>query len=255
VDGYNVMWVLKNTVIAGSSNPKPAYPGEPLYSVALDPVVSKRVSGEMQAAYARKQIIAIHVPPDNLDAETGGTANNMTNSHPDHGSLVRRCLPTAYGGNTVDGDLCPALQGSLDSLAQLIRGDAGLGLSNLEHIPILVRPWPEWNFNAAYWWGAGQCSTAEFIALWQFTVSYLRDVKGLHDLIYVWAPSLNAAASPGNWWQRATIQWHLCRRWKHCSQGIARDLVRAGYEPHRLPCGLRSPQGLPGRGAYLRRAI
>lgn len=211
VDGYFMEWVLAHTTIPGSSNPKPNYPGEPLYSVTLNPTVAKRVSGEILAAYARKQIIAIHAPLFNPDAEAGGgDAGNLTNPHPERGSLVSRCLPAGYGTNVVDGDLYPDLRDSLDCLAQLIHGDAGLGLTNLDHIPILFRPWPEWNFNAAYWYCVNQCSPAEFTNLWQFTVAYLRDVKGVHNLVHVWAPSLNIAASIG---KPATAQSNYFLRW------------------------------------------
>ena len=195
VDGYNINWVLLGTILPGSGNPKPGYPGEPLRNVTLKKTNAQRISGEFQAAYARGEMIAIHAPLDNPDAET--TIDSYTNPHPERGSLVLRCLPAGYGGNTNDGDLYPAFIGNLDSFAQLIKGDSGLGLANIEYIPILFRPWHEWNFDHVSWFSAGQCSSNELIAIWQFTVHYMRDVKGVHNLIYVWAPSLNVAAEAG----------------------------------------------------------
>lgn len=38
--------------------------------------------------------------------------------------------------------------------------------------------------------GQGKCDGAEFVALWQFTISYLRDVKGLHNLIWAYSPDM-----------------------------------------------------------------
>lgn len=57
--------------------------------------------------------------------------------------------------------------------------------SNGKAIPILFRPFHELN-GAWFWWGGKHASPAEFIALWQFTIKYLRDEKQLHNLIYVY---------------------------------------------------------------------
>lgn len=54
-------------------------------------------------------------------------------------------------------------------------------------IPIIFRPFHEHNGDW-FWWGKGICSEADYIALWQFTVSYLRDTKKLHHMIYAFSP-------------------------------------------------------------------
>ncbi|MDQ0638449.1 mannan endo-1,4-beta-mannosidase [Pedobacter sp. W3I1] len=54
-------------------------------------------------------------------------------------------------------------------------------------IPILFRPFHE-NGGGWFWWGAKSCTPQEYKALWQFTISYLRDKKQLHNLIYVFNP-------------------------------------------------------------------
>lgn len=56
-----------------------------------------------------------------------------------------------------------------------------------KYIPIIFRPWHEHNGDW-FWWGKGYVSEQEYIALWQFTVKYLRDEKGLHNLIYAYSP-------------------------------------------------------------------
>ncbi len=54
-------------------------------------------------------------------------------------------------------------------------------------IPVIFRPWHEHN-GAWFWWGKDTTSEADYIALWRFTVDYLRDEKALHNLIYAFSP-------------------------------------------------------------------
>lgn len=50
-------------------------------------------------------------------------------------------------------------------------------------IPVIFRPFHEWN-GSWFWWGKDHCSASDFKALWKFTVSYLRDEKNIHHLLY-----------------------------------------------------------------------
>ena len=52
-------------------------------------------------------------------------------------------------------------------------------------IPVLFRPFHEFTGNW-FWWCKNTCTPAEFKELWRFTISYLRDVKKIHHLIYVY---------------------------------------------------------------------
>jgi hypothetical protein len=52
-------------------------------------------------------------------------------------------------------------------------------------IPILFRPFHEFTGNW-FWWCKNNSTPEHFIQLWKFTVSYLRDQKQLHHLIYVY---------------------------------------------------------------------
>lgn len=54
-------------------------------------------------------------------------------------------------------------------------------------IPVLFRPFHE-HSGAWFWWGVKSCTAQEYKSLWQFTVTYLRDQKKLHNLIYVFNP-------------------------------------------------------------------
>jgi len=55
-------------------------------------------------------------------------------------------------------------------------------------IPILFRPYHEMN-GAWFWWGEGNCTSEEYIQLWQETVTILRDKHKLHNLLYVYSPN------------------------------------------------------------------
>ena len=62
-----------------------------------------------------------------------------------------------------------------------IKGPAG------EAVPLIFRPFHEHTGNG-FWWGKGSASSSDFVALWRFTVTYLRDVKGLHNLLLAYSP-------------------------------------------------------------------
>ena len=53
--------------------------------------------------------------------------------------------------------------------------------------PVIFRPYHEFD-GSWFWWGARHCTKEEFIALWRFTVSYLRDDLDVHNFIYAYSP-------------------------------------------------------------------
>jgi mannan endo-1,4-beta-mannosidase len=57
-------------------------------------------------------------------------------------------------------------------------------------IPIIFRPFHEMDGNW-FWWGNGHSTSAQYIALYQYTVTYLRDNLGVHNFIYAWSPDRN----------------------------------------------------------------
>jgi Glycosyl hydrolase family 26 len=50
-------------------------------------------------------------------------------------------------------------------------------------IPVIFRPFHELN-GSWFWWGRNFCTPDEIKALYRYTVSYLRDTKQLHHLLY-----------------------------------------------------------------------
>ena len=57
-------------------------------------------------------------------------------------------------------------------------------------VPVIFRPYHEFDGDW-FWWGASHCTSTQFITLWQFTVSYLRDSLGVRNFLYAWSPDRN----------------------------------------------------------------
>jgi mannan endo-1,4-beta-mannosidase len=53
--------------------------------------------------------------------------------------------------------------------------------------PIIFRPFHEFD-GGWFWWGKPHCTREEFIGLWRFTVSYLRDQMRVHNFLYAFSP-------------------------------------------------------------------
>jgi mannan endo-1,4-beta-mannosidase len=53
--------------------------------------------------------------------------------------------------------------------------------------PMIFRPFHEFDGDW-FWWGKPYTSREDFIEVWQFTVSYLRDTLGVHNFIYAFSP-------------------------------------------------------------------
>lgn len=79
----------------------------------------------------------------------------------------------------------------LDRLA-----DVALNLKGADGklIPVIFRPFHE-HTESWSWWGKSCTTEDEFIALWKFTITYLRDVKGVHNFIYAISPQVDTILS------------------------------------------------------------
>jgi mannan endo-1,4-beta-mannosidase len=62
-------------------------------------------------------------------------------------------------------------------------------------IPIIFRPFHEHNGDW-FWWGKGPATEEEFINLWRFTVDYIRKDRGIHSLLYAFAPVRSRMSYP-----------------------------------------------------------
>ena len=63
-------------------------------------------------------------------------------------------------------------------------------------VPVIFRPFHE-HTQSWSWWGTSCASDSQFIALWQFTVKYLRDTKGVHNFLYAVSPQMDANYGEG----------------------------------------------------------
>jgi mannan endo-1,4-beta-mannosidase len=73
-------------------------------------------------------------------------------------------------------------------------------------VPMIFRPFHEFD-GGWFWWGAPRNTKEEFINLWRFTVSYLRDTLGVRNFLYAFSPDnrFNTEAAfldryPGDAW-------------------------------------------------------
>ncbi|MEH0626206.1 glycosyl hydrolase [Streptomyces stelliscabiei] len=65
-------------------------------------------------------------------------------------------------------------------------------------IPVIFRPFHE-NNGGWFWWGAGHTTSGEFIELFRYTVEYLRDTKGVHNLLYAYSPNSSLGGDPAGY--------------------------------------------------------
>jgi len=55
-------------------------------------------------------------------------------------------------------------------------------------VPIIFRPFHEMN-GSWFWWGEGNCTSEDYIALWRDTVTLLKDKHKVHNLLYAYSPN------------------------------------------------------------------
>jgi mannan endo-1,4-beta-mannosidase len=76
----------------------------------------------------------------------------------------------------------------LDRMADFV---LSLKDSQNRQIPIIFRLFHE-HTQTWSWWGTRCTTEQQFIDLWQFTVNYLRDTRGVHQLIYAISPQMDS---------------------------------------------------------------
>lgn len=72
----------------------------------------------------------------------------------------------------------------LDKVASVVLNLKG---ANNELIPIIFRPFHEFD-GSWFWWGANFCTADEYKKAYQFTVDYLKNTKGVHNILYAFSP-------------------------------------------------------------------
>lgn len=122
--------------------------------------------------------LSMHMPNFDLVAKkakvTGKVDYSGYSPNVMEGNVAHRILP--------GGDLNKLYTGYLDMVA-----DYGLRMQK-QGIPVIFRPLHEHN-GSWFWWGAKNTSAQDFQKLWEYTVKYLRDTKGVHNFLYAYSPN------------------------------------------------------------------
>ncbi|MFA9391140.1 MAG: glycoside hydrolase family 26 protein [Prolixibacteraceae bacterium] len=106
---------------------------------------------------------------------TGGDAWDNSNNN-----VVKEILTKGSATNL-------KFKGWLDKLAVFANN---LEDENGDLIPVIFRPFHE-HTQTWSWWGKKCTTDEEFIGLWKFTIEYLRDEKGVHNLLYAISPQMD----------------------------------------------------------------
>jgi len=101
---------------------------------------------------------------------------NLIATNPNQAEIVPRLIP---GGD--NNELFKQYLDVVANFAKTLIDDNG------DYIPVIFRPWHEQDGDW-FWWGKGHASKEEYVALWRFTVEYLRDVKNVHNFLYAYSP-------------------------------------------------------------------
>ncbi len=76
------------------------------------------------------------------------------------------------------------------SVAKSLTGNDG------KPIPIIFRPFHEFDGHW-FWWGRDYCTAQEFITVWRFMVEYLRDTKGVNNMLFAFSPDNSYTTQSG----------------------------------------------------------
>jgi mannan endo-1,4-beta-mannosidase len=135
---------------------------------SLDSVYFDKIRGWIKTVYKRGGINTVSWHLNN--PLTGGTAWDVSSRE-----VVASILP---GGEKHELFVL-YLDRLADFLLSLKTGDG-------TYIPIIFRPFHE-HTGSWFWWGRDLCSVDQYKALWRFTVTYLRDTKHIHHLLYTYS--------------------------------------------------------------------
>ncbi|MDR3120315.1 MAG: dockerin type I domain-containing protein, partial [Clostridiales bacterium] len=182
------------------------YPG----NSAIDPIIPSGWKGNTALGAAKSDLLSAkegaiislsaHMP--NFETAYNATTEEDRAAHQwnwseyttgqSNGRVLTRIIP--------GGDLNGIYNDYLDIVAEYAKAMNGeLAIPGLAPLaggaPILFRPFHEHN-GTWFWFGIGTSDNAAqgrteaaYIAAWRYTVEYLRDVKNVHNLLYVYSPN------------------------------------------------------------------
>lgn len=90
----------------------------------------------------------------------------------------------AFKSILVGGENHDWYKAKLDKIASVFNKLKG---KNGELIPVIFRPFHEYD-GSWFWWGADFCTAEEYKTAFKFTVDYLKNTKGVHNVLYSLGP-------------------------------------------------------------------
>jgi len=114
-------------------------------------------------------LVEFHFEADN--PVTGGDAHDLS------GNPIVELLPSGMNGSKGKGHA--RWKAWLNQFADFAK-EVGT--------PLIFRPFHEAT-GGWFWWGSKSSTAAEYRHAWQWTVSYLRETKHVHNVLYAYAPS------------------------------------------------------------------
>lgn len=78
-------------------------------------------------------------------------------------------------------------QNQLDRLSDFLKS---FKTHDEAQMPFIFRPWHEMD-GGWFWWGSNQCTPEQFKELFAFTIDYLKNEKGLKDMLVAYSPDRN----------------------------------------------------------------
>jgi Beta-mannanase len=145
---------------------------------SLDSVSFAQIADQIKVFYKRGGVITLscHLNnpftmqiKDTLSSRQHGTAWDVSSKE-----VVSSILP--------GGKYNELFNTWLDHLATFF---IGLKDDNGLPIPFIFRPFHE-HSGSFFWWGTNICTDQEFSALWRYTVTFLRDKKNIHNILYAY---------------------------------------------------------------------
>lgn len=133
-----------------------------------------KITNDVKAAYAKGMINTFSWHLREPNREESFYSSDMTEA--EKSTAFKSILPGGVNHNWY--------KLKLDKIASVVLNLKG---SQGELIPIIFRPFHEFD-GSWFWWGANFCTEAEYKALYQFTVDYLKNTKGVHNIIYAFSP-------------------------------------------------------------------
>jgi mannan endo-1,4-beta-mannosidase len=147
------------------------YPADPVEGSARIAIEAAKAGAIITLSAHMPNFNVVHLKVRGADPQRVHFRGNSYNTT--SGDVMKRILP--------GGDLNKYLNAYLDIIARWAR------LLDEAEVPVLFRPYHE-NMGSWFWWGASYCTPEGFKNVFRYTVEYLRDVKDVHNFLYVYSP-------------------------------------------------------------------